>query len=96
MCRKTCPVRGCMPWRRLPSFAWKSCRNMEIAAYCLGGEAICQLNQVMALRKVKLGRCVSHAAALALVSEHWREYLLLREVSCSVGKDGQLKDGKER
>lgn len=56
-----------------PFLRVESCRNMEIAAYCLGGEAICHLNRVMGFRKVKLGRSVSHAAALALVCDHWRE-----------------------
>lgn len=53
---------------------------MEIASYCLGGEAICQLNQVMGFRKVKLGRSVSHAAALALsVNTGERVFIIERD-----------------
>lgn len=74
---------------------------MEIAAYCLGGEAICQPNQVMGFRKVKLGRSVSHAAAVAVSVNtggrtREREYLLLRVISVVWGRIGQFRDRKER
>lgn len=63
-----------------PVLRVENCRNMEIASYCLGGEAICQLNQVMGFRKVKLGRSVSHAAALALsVNTGERVFIIERD-----------------